>query len=66
MFISKISYANPHYSTFIVEVLYLLNDGLEVGLHVGPDLLGLGALEVGQDALGAVVVQHRGSVGLDR
>jgi hypothetical protein len=37
----------------------LSNDVLEKGLDVGPDLLGLGAVEVPEDALGPVVGQHR-------
>ncbi len=37
----------------------LSDDVLEEGLDVGPDLLGLGAVEVPEDALGSVVGQHR-------
>ncbi len=37
----------------------LSDDVLEEGLDVGPDLLGLGAVEVPEDALGPVVGQHR-------
>ena len=33
---------------------------------MGPDLLGLGAVEVGADALAPVVVEHRGRAGLSQ
>jgi hypothetical protein len=57
-------YGGPYISHDNTQHVSRLDNVLEEGLHMGPDLLGLGAMEVPEDPLGSVVGQHWFSVRL--